>query len=223
MKDCCLLSKKSNGKFCSTCGENIEDMDLVCNVAIIGDGGVGKSMISCQYIKRAFDDNWDPTIQDSYNRKDIVHSKVVLVKLIDTSGQEEFTSLLPDVIRASEAIILVYDITSKITFLRATQNLWEKIRTIKEKEHWSGILVGNKSDCDDRMVTKKEGQEFAKQHGLLFMETSAKKRENIDEVFRDVIARQFHLDDTKGPSVNKKKGYFSSVSNPDDLLDIKLK
>lgn len=45
------------------------------------------------------------------------------------------------------------------------------------------ILVGNKSDLDRREVTTEEGMEFAEQNGLLFIETSAKTSNNVEEAF----------------------------------------
>ena len=43
------------------------------------------------------------------------------------------------------------------------------------------MLIGNKCDDDDkRAVTFEEGEAFAKQHGLLFLETSAKTAHNVE-------------------------------------------
>lgn len=45
------------------------------------------------------------------------------------------------------------------------------------------MLIGNKSDLDHRrQVTQKEGQTFAEQNGLIFLETSAKTAANVNEV-----------------------------------------
>jgi len=42
-------------------------------------------------------------------------------------------------------------------------------------------------------VTRQEGEEFARKHGLFFLETSAKTAENVDEAFirtaKDIYAR----------------------------------
>lgn len=45
------------------------------------------------------------------------------------------------------------------------------------------MLVGNKADLDSRrVVSKEEGEQFAKENGLLFLETSTKAIRNVDEV-----------------------------------------
>ncbi|TPP60802.1 putative gtpase rab2 small g protein superfamily [Fasciola gigantica] len=45
-------------------------------------------------------------------------------------------------------------------------------------------LVGNKCDLDARrQVDREEGEAFAREHGLLFMETSAKTAVNVEEAF----------------------------------------
>ena len=45
------------------------------------------------------------------------------------------------------------------------------------------MLVGNKCDLEHlRQVSTEEGQKFAQEHGLLFIETSAKTSKNVEEV-----------------------------------------
>ena len=45
------------------------------------------------------------------------------------------------------------------------------------------MLIGNKSDLESRReVKKEEGEAFAREHGLIFMETSAKTASNVEEV-----------------------------------------
>lgn len=45
------------------------------------------------------------------------------------------------------------------------------------------MLVGNKSDlAHRRAVSTEEGEQFAKEHGLIFMEASAKTAQNVEEV-----------------------------------------
>lgn len=45
------------------------------------------------------------------------------------------------------------------------------------------MLVGNKSDlAHRRAVSKEEGEQFAKENGLLFLEASARTAQNVEEV-----------------------------------------
>lgn len=45
------------------------------------------------------------------------------------------------------------------------------------------ILIGNKCDLSHRrVVSYQEGEQFAKEHGLLFMEASAKTAHNVEKV-----------------------------------------
>lgn len=49
------------------------------------------------------------------------------------------------------------------------------------------MLVGNKCDRENRRaVSTEEGEAFAREHGLLFIETSAKTRVNVDQAFTRV-------------------------------------
>ena len=46
------------------------------------------------------------------------------------------------------------------------------------------MLIGNKSGLDSRReVKREEGEAFAREHGLVFMETSAKTAANVEEAF----------------------------------------
>lgn len=46
------------------------------------------------------------------------------------------------------------------------------------------MLIGNKSDQEARReIKKEEGEAFAREHGLIFMETSAKTAANVEEAF----------------------------------------
>ena len=48
------------------------------------------------------------------------------------------------------------------------------------------MLVGNKCDLSHRRaVSYEEGEQFAKEHGLIFMEASAKTAQNVEEVKLD--------------------------------------
>ncbi|OIV89899.1 hypothetical protein TanjilG_14037 [Lupinus angustifolius] len=84
----------------------------------------------------------------------------------------------------------VYDVSRRETFTNVA-DLW-----VKEVERYSTnhdcikILVGNKVDKESRRaVTKEEGMAFAQKHRCLFIECSAKTRENVQQCFSDLTLK----------------------------------
>jgi Ras-related protein Rab-2A len=77
---------------------------------------------------------------------------------------------------------LVYDITRRDTFNHLTRWLDEALQN--GNKNMTIMLIGNKSDLDHkRQVSTEEGEQFAKEHGLIFFETSAKTASNVEEAF----------------------------------------
>lgn len=50
------------------------------------------------------------------------------------------------------------------------------------------VLIGNKSDLDERVILTTEGSDFARDHGLIFLETSALSGQNVHEAFHSAAA-----------------------------------
>jgi len=150
---------------------------------ITGDMGVGKSCLMMRFIEGKFRENHDITIGVEFGSKKVVNDdQTIKLQIWDTAGQENFRSLTRSYYRAAVGALLVYDVTRRDTFL-----LLEKwIHEVKENSaaHLTMLLIGNKSDCEDeREVSFFEGEQFAKEHGLLFLETSAKTGSYVDDVF----------------------------------------
>lgn len=54
------------------------------------------------------------------------------------------------------------------------------------------MLIGNKCDlAHRRAVSTEEGEQFAKEHGLIFMEASAKTAQNVEEV--KILIKTLHV------------------------------
>eukprot|EP01130_Rhizamoeba_saxonica_P013610 TRINITY_DN5826_c0_g1_i1.p1 TRINITY_DN5826_c0_g1~~TRINITY_DN5826_c0_g1_i1.p1 ORF type:complete len:183 (-),score=51.13 TRINITY_DN5826_c0_g1_i1:45-593(-) len=166
-------------------------------VVIVGGGGVGKSAITFQFIYNKFIDFYDPTIEDSYRKSIDVDEMCVVLDILDTAGQEEFSSMRDHYIIAGDGFILVYSITSEKSF-QEIEPLYQQIDRLKEGE-MGMVLCGNKCDLEDmRKIEKTEAQEMASKIGAAFFETSAKEKINCDEVFFQVVRElQKNLGETK--------------------------
>lgn len=89
---------------------------------------------------------------------------------------------------------MVYDIGSAASFSSLPEWLAEMERFAGKNVH--RILIGNKSDLTDREVEVEKGEQFAKENGMPFLETSAKYSDNIDELFSQLakMLRDTHAD-----------------------------
>ena len=96
-------------------------------------------------------------------------------------------------------IIFLYDITNEISF-KMIKECIEKIEDIKTINAYK-ILVGNKCDSLDRVITEEEGKELADNHKMDFIEVSAKSDKNITELFYHIANEIFKIkvkNQTKG-------------------------
>lgn len=110
------------------------------------------------------------------------------MQIWDTAGQESFKSITRSYYRGAAGALLVYDITRRDTFTHLTRWL-EEVRQNGNPD-MTIMLIGNKSDLDTRrQVSLEEGERFAKEHSLVFMETSAKTAYNVEESFLETSTR----------------------------------
>ena len=111
-----------------------------------------------------------------------INGKSVKIQIWDTAGQEAFQAITRTYYKGAIGALLVYDITRKETFIHVTKWL-EEVRNNSSKTI-TVILIGNKKDLEDkRQVSYEEGEAFAKENGLMFLETSAKTSYNVVESF----------------------------------------
>jgi Ras family len=94
----------------------------------------------------------------------------------------QFRSITRSYYRGAAGALLVYDVTRRETFEHVLS--WLEDCRSHSSTDMVIMLVGNKCDLDHRReVPREEGEAFAKEHGLLFVETSAKEAINVQEAF----------------------------------------
>lgn len=112
-------------------------------------------------------------------------AKKIKLQIWDTAGQERFHTITTSYYRGAMGIMLVYDITNAKTF----DNISKWLRNIDEhaNEDVEKMILGNKCDIEDkRQVPKDKGDNIAREHGIPFLETSAKSNINVEQAFMDL-------------------------------------
>jgi len=150
---------------------------------IIGDTGAGKSCLLLQFTDKRFQPVHDLTIGVEFGARLVaIDKKQIKLQIWDTAGQESFRSITRSYYRGAAGALLVYDITRRETFQHLGR--WLEEARQNGNQNMTIMLIGNKCDLEHRrQVTPEEGQKFAQENGLLFLETSAKTAFNVEEAF----------------------------------------
>lgn len=172
-------------------------------LVVVGGGGVGKSALTIQLVQSHFVDEYDPTIEDSYRRQMFLDDEIVLLDILDTAGQEEYSAMRDSYMRHGEGFMVVYAINSRDSF-NEVPSYREQIVRVKDCCDVPMIIVGNKSDLvNERCILYNEGKDLSESYGVNFTETSAKTRVNVDESFFTLVrdVRKKRLNEMK--NINK--------------------
>eukprot|EP00397_Hematodinium_sp_SG-2012_P012766 GEMP01012945.1.p1 GENE.GEMP01012945.1~~GEMP01012945.1.p1 ORF type:complete len:210 (+),score=38.03 GEMP01012945.1:186-815(+) len=149
---------------------------------IIGDTGVGKSCLLLRFTDKRFRTDHDLTIGVEFGARLIhIDEKQIKLQIWDTAGQESFRSITRSYYRGATGALLVYDISRRDTFNHLSQ--WLEEARQNANPNMVIMLIGNKSDLDRREVSWDEGAQFAREHDLIFKETSAKTASNVEDAF----------------------------------------
>ena len=98
-------------------------------IIFTGDSGVGKTSIINSIMGQKFSPEYEPSIGVDFFSKTIRYKgRLIKLQIWDSAGQEKFRSLIPNYIRGSSLIFLVFDISRKDSFL-----LTSKIKNIKDE------------------------------------------------------------------------------------------
>ncbi|XP_067652993.1 ras-related protein Rab-8B-like isoform X2 [Haliotis asinina] len=173
--------------------------DKPYKILMIGDSGVGKQELMLHFVK----DNEQKVGIDFKIRTIELDGKKIKLQIWDTAGQERFRTITTAYYRGAMGIMLVYDITNEKSF----ENIRNWIRNIEEhaSKDVEKMILGNKCDMNDRrQVSKEKGEQLAVEHGIKFMETSAKASNNVEEAFftlaRDIKLKMDRKSDASGQS-----------------------
>jgi len=170
-------------------------------LVLLGDSGAGKSSLVDCFVTGKFNDYPEITIGGKFSKQTVwLDNSTVGLEIVDVAGAEKYRSLAPMYYRGAAAVIIVFDITSLSSFNIA--RAW--VKEIQEEGRIDAIitLAGNKVDREiEREVTWEKAMKYANAKGIFYMETSAKKNQNVTELFTD-IARKLAKEQvpTKGDS-----------------------
>ena len=191
------------------------DNKAVYKMIIIGESAVGKTCIFKKIVSGTFTAKSISTI--GIDRRTLTFKintedgeKEIDVQLWDTAGQERFRSITTSYYKASQGLILMYDITKRDSF--DALGIWiDSVReSLGEGNNYLLILLGNKVDLvqsnpDLREVTLEEAENLCKDTNIYWGgECSAK--EFTEEQLKDMFIKYTE-------EIYKKVGFYIRKSS----------
>uniref|UniRef100_A0AC35U5G6 P-loop containing nucleoside triphosphate hydrolase n=1 Tax=Rhabditophanes sp. KR3021 TaxID=114890 RepID=A0AC35U5G6_9BILA len=156
-------------------------------LVVLGGGGAGKSAITIQFTQQYFVYDYDPTIQDSYNKQCFIDDDLCKLEVLDTAGQEDFSTMREQYLKSGDGFLIVFSVIDKNSFEEA-ERLFRLIWRLKDRDDYPIILIANKTDLiEERIVSEEDIQKFAHSYNIPYLTCSAKKRQNVDQAFHDLV------------------------------------
>ena len=169
-------------------------------IVVVGASGVGKTAIVSQLVNKVFKEEGQPTIGVEFKSYNLQTDKEnIKLQMLDTAWRKVFRPIFKAYFRNALGAVLVFDLTQRQSFDEL--NMWINDLNSLCSPNAYIVLVGNKNDlADDRQIAETEAQEFAKRYNIIYLETSAKTGENVEETFARLgqgILKQIKAGDIK--------------------------
>ena len=190
-------------------------LKIMLKIFVVGSGSVGKSCVTIRYLRNEFTNYYDPTMEETYEAEIRYAGRNHKIEIVDTAGQEEFSSFLESSISRGDAFMILYAINSLAS--------WNDLKVLRNKiaQGTEGknlgikipmIIVGNKRDLEDeRELAHDIAEDYAASIRVPYIETSAKTGYHIQDAFELMMAE---IDRTNPELlIQKTKGKHSQSSD----------
>lgn len=189
-------------------------------IILLGDIAVGKTSVLSRFTKNSFSEDYKCSVGvDLQSKKVFIDEKTgVFLIFWDTCGEERFKSVSRQYYRDANGIILVFDLTNRISF----ENLHGWIIDIRNfgMKNVDICILGNKVDNESkRVVSFIEAKDYAQSQSCSYFEVSAKLGTNITLAFESLAKSLINKDgsdqyiekDDNSLDNDKKKIIYSNI------------
>lgn len=156
------------------------DYDESVKIIMLGDAGVGKTSLLSRFVEERFVDG-----QEALRGQDVLVKIVqqqnnrIRLQLWDTGGQERFRSVTSSYYRGAAGIVLVFDLTDRLTYHELS--VWYN-DIIRYADAVSVMVIGNKLDLP-RAVESFDSRKWALERGFMYEEASASSGQGVETAF----------------------------------------
>jgi Ras-related protein Rap-1B len=119
--------------------------------------------------------------------------------------------------KSGQGFLLVFSLTNPAS-LRELSEIREQLIRIKDDPNIPIVLVGNKSDLPSQITRERIQQSSQGWDNTPYYETSARRRVNVDDAFRDLV-RQIMIKERKAEKAMAAQDRVRTGNGPTDYYD----
>jgi GTP-binding protein of the ras superfamily involved in termination of M-phase len=176
---------------------------VTIKVGMVGDSEVGKTSLMVKYVENKFDEDYICTLGVNFMEKTInIRNNDINFSIWDLGGSREFIAMLPLVCNDAVAILFMFDLSRKSTLI-SIKEWFRQARGFNKGA--IPFLIGTKYDLfatfpkEEQEEITKQARKFAKAMKAPLVFCSAHSSENVQKIFKIVLAKAFELKCTIEP------------------------
>ena len=192
--------------------ENLKNIKEV-RIITLGEPDVGKTSIIRRFVNDVFkDDKVTLGIEFSFKIVELEGNRKIKLSVIDTNGQEKYRALPLNYFKKADVVLFVFALNDSGSFEKIGQWI-DRFKNNNGNNVKKMFLIGNKSDLV-KVIEQKEIDDFANKYGLTYMETSAKTKNQINELFTIIAEEAYEeLERKSSMSVGTQKNKIVQKTN----------
>lgn len=163
-------------------------MEFQFKIILIGPGSVGKTSLVNRFVHNKFSSSYKMTMGvDMLNKRLDIDGNNILLNMWDIGGQERFKYMRRNYYRGTSGALLIFDLSRGYTYETLTKKWYSEMKKYVGKVPF--ILIGNKVDLlpdIGETIDKNEAKKFAETEDSIYIQTSAKTGENVEEAFLEL-------------------------------------
>ena len=160
----------------------MNDEKYILKIITMGDANSGKTLLCNRICNSAADRGYMPTIGVEFSSTDLeINDLNIKLQLWDTAGQECFAPIVRSYYKNIVGIFFIIDLTSQNSIKNI--DFWlDEFNSNRVPDCETIVLaLGNKIDCDDRIISYEDISDIFKKKNIDYMEISAKNKDNVEK------------------------------------------